>query len=246
MLVFMVLLIISGGCASYTAKRMPAPQFSAMAVRYTEGDIRIGADPYLDADRQTAAFDVDLSKCGVLPIQLFVQNQGERALWVRPTEVKLDFADGTQISPIDVFTVGRCGKVGPGGEQASLITPPTQPMYGLGPQAGAAAGLFGVLIGVTSLAVAETGARDPRVVNYRENELRGALLRKNDSTHGFVFFYAPSDKQLSNSADLVVRFNDAADESSFTVRLLVSILKAGPPAAEKESATEAVQEPLED
>jgi hypothetical protein len=111
-LICSVFLITSGGCASYTAKPVPVPEFGAMPARYMERDIRIGVDPYIEAERQAAVFDIDLGKCRVLPIQLLVQNQGKRALWVRSTEVRLDFADGTQLRPIDVFTVGRCGSAG--------------------------------------------------------------------------------------------------------------------------------------
>lgn len=183
-----VLLITSGGCASYTAKPVPVPEFGAMPVRYMERDMRIGVDPYIEIERQAAVFDVDLGKCRVLPIQLLVQNQGQRAVWVRSTDVRLNFADGTQLSPIDVFTVGRCGSPGTVGEQPSPVTPPTQPMWGLGPQAGALAGLVGAAVGATSLAIAEGSARDPRTADLQRKELRGSLLRQNNSTNGFIFF----------------------------------------------------------
>jgi hypothetical protein len=210
-----------------------------------ERDIRIGVDPYIETERQAAVFDIDLGKCRVLPIQLLVQNQGQRALWVRSTEVRLDFTDGTQLRPIDVFAVGRCESAGAAGEQPSLITPPTQPMWGLGPQAGAVSGLVGAAVGVTSFAIAEGSVRDPRTADLQRKELRGALLRQNDSTNGFIFFYIPLDKQLPDNAELVVQLHDILDESSFAVRLPLTqlILRKALQDPANESRSEAVQKP---
>ena len=232
-LICSVLLAVSSGCASNAAKPVPLPEFSAMPARCTQGDVQLGGDAYAQSDRQAAVFDAELGKCGVLPIQLVVQNMGQRAVWVRSTEVRLDFADGTELSPIDVFTVGRCGSALAAGEQPPPIVAPTHPMWGLGPQAGSMAGLIGAAVGVTSLAAAEAGAKDPRVAHYQRIELRGALLRQHESTHGFIFFHIPQDKQLPDTAELVVRLNDAVDESSFSVRLPLSglILQAGSPGA---------------
>jgi hypothetical protein len=90
------------------------------------------------------------------------------------------------------------------------------------------AGLIGAAVGVASLAAAEAGAKDPRIAHYQRIELRGALLRQHESTHGFIFFYILPDKQLPDTAELVVRLNDAVDESSFSVRLPFSGLICKP------------------
>jgi hypothetical protein len=113
-------------------------------------------------------------------------------------------------------------------------------MWGLGPQAGSLAGLIGAAVGLASYASAESGARDPRVANYQRNELRGALLRQHDSTHGFVFFYVPSEKQMTETVELIVRLHDAEDESSIAVRVPLTgpLLKIGPPRAEGENVPE--------
>ena len=98
-------------------------------------------------------------------------------------------------------------------------------------QAGSMVGLIGAAVGVASLAAAEAGVKDPRIAHYQRIELRGALLRQHESTHGFIFFHIPPDRQFPDAAELVVRLNDAVDESSLSVRLPLSglILQTGSP-----------------
>ncbi len=220
-----VFFAVSSGCSSYTPKPLPTVEFSSIPVQYTEGDIQLGAEVYVQLDRQTAVFDAELSKCSVLPVRVLVRNLGQRAVWVRSTDVELDLPDGPQLTPIDVFTVGRCGETLARGEPPTPIIAPPAPLWGLGPQVGAVSGLIGATIGLGSLAVAEASVNNPRIAHYQKIELRAAVLRQNESTHGFVFFYVPPDNQLSDTAVMNVRLHDAEDDSSFSVRLPLSGLR---------------------
>ena len=100
-----------------------------MPVRYVERDIRIGVDPYIEIKRQAAVFDVDLSKCRVLPIQAACAESRATSGLGPLYRSKVGFRRWYPISPIDVFTVGSCGSAGAVGEQPSLATPPTQPEH---------------------------------------------------------------------------------------------------------------------
>ena len=220
-LILCITFVIFLGCASYTT--IPAPEMTAMPMRHATDAILMGIDPWSEKERQAIAFHADLSERGVLPIQLLVQNKGTKAYWVRPTEMTLEFSDGTQVRPIDVFTVAYLLSNKADIEESTILTPRPEPMWGLGPQAGAAAAFGAIVIGAGSFAIAELSARDPRLPDYMAKELKGSVLTENQAIHGFIFFYVPKNKR-SERADLLLRINNMIDETNVAVRVPLSSL----------------------
>ncbi len=100
---YAVILMMAAGCASrttYTASLTPIPPSETMPVWRTERALAVGVDPYVQPERQQAVFDAKLHERGVLPIELFTQNQGDRVLRLDHGNIALEFPDGTQRHPL--------------------------------------------------------------------------------------------------------------------------------------------------
>lgn len=212
-------LIVSASCASYTARPMPVPKLEAMAVRQTERSISIGVDPFLDSERQKEVFGDHLPEQGVLPIQVFVQNQGNKPILLHATAV-LVLPDETAITH----------KL------------PGVPSYGPPPQRSEFCenvGLFGgvmpgpqllFLLGCGIFGAAREGNYQYEVArweDYLSKELKSATLAKEISTHGFVFFEVPEEKRHFTDAILFLKFTEGEEIGGpeHTVRVPLSGLR---------------------
>jgi hypothetical protein len=169
-----------------------------MPVRQSMGPVTVGADPYVQKDRQKAVFDGVLTDEGVLPIQVFLLNEGDRRFLVRASTITLTFPDGTQI--------------GPAGATAAAAK-----MESTGGVIGWTIG-FG-LVGYLAASSAEDKARAARLADYKSKELQDAMLGKDGSAHGFIYFVPPSGTAPFTEATLTVQFMDNEDFTSLAVRL---------------------------
>ena len=197
-----VVLLLTG-CASYTPSSMPVPKAGGMPVERTEGDVAVGADPYVEEDRQKVVFDGALTDEGVLPVLVHVRNEGRRRLLVRPSTMTLTFRDGSQVSPVGATAV------------AAKIE--------------SSAGVIGWtiafgLIGFLAASSAEDKARAARLADYRSKELQDVTLAKGEATHGFVYFIPPPGTPSFTEAVLTVKLVDAEDFTGIVVRLPLSEL----------------------
>lgn len=189
------------GCASYAPTSAPIPKGSDMAVWATEGDLEVGVDPYVQKDRQKAVFDADLSGEGVLPIQIYVKNRGDRALLVRRSDMALVFPDGGEIRPAGATAVSA-------------------KMESIGGVVGAtlAFGLIGFLVSSS----AKDKAQAARLADYQSKEFQDSTLLKDDAAHGFVYFIPPPGTQTFNEATLRLRVVDTKEATSVVVSLPLS------------------------
>lgn len=208
------------GCASYKPSSAPVPEAGAMPAWRTEGIAAAGADPYVQPDRQKGVFDADLNDAGVLPIQLLVQNEGDRGMLVRPSDIRLVLPDGRQIGPVGTAAV--VAKL----EKPSMHFWPTFFL-----------GLPGALVSMS----ASDKARGDRQGDYRSKEFRDATLRKGQSAHGFVYFIPPAGTPAFTEATLTVRCVDTEEATSFVVSLPLTGLdfKGVPAQAEVKEETSA-------
>lgn len=194
----LTVLVACAGCASYTPTSVPIPQAGAMPAWRTEGAVAVGADPYTQLERQEAVFGGDLNKEGVIPIQVFLQNQGDRRLLVRPSDMVLVLPDGSQMNPAGA-TATAAKLESSGGVIASTIA-------------------FGI-VGYLVAASAADKARTARLEDYRRKELQDTKLEKNASIHGFVYFIPPPGTPAFTESTLVVRVVDSEELTSLVVHL---------------------------
>lgn len=211
-----VLLAVSG-CASYTPSSIPVPKTGAVPSWQIEGSIGVGADPYVQVDRQKAVFDGDLASQGVLPIQVLVRNEGSRRYLLRGATMMLTLPDGSQLSPVGATAVAAKMEGG-GGVIGWTIA-------------------FG-LIGFLAASSAEDQARAARLADYRSKEFQDVTLGKDESAHGFVYFIPPPGTTPFTEAVLNVRIVDTEEFKSFVVRLPLHELgfKGVPTSAEEAGA----------
>lgn len=195
----LLVLVVLGGCASYTPHSVQVPRIEAMSALGIENEITVGADPYVQPDRQDAVFDGDLRKAGILPIQILLQNNGDRRLLVRRSNITLVLPDGRQISPVGATAVAV--KVPPKGGGWG---------YGLG------------FYGLVAESMAADKARQGRVADYRNKELQDVTLVKGESAHGFIYFVPPQETPTFTKATLMVPVVDVELGTSFVVRLQLS------------------------
>ncbi len=195
----LTLLVALAGCVSYTASPAPAPQAESMPIWNTEGAVRVGVDPYTQPARQATIFGGDLSAVGIIPIQVFVQNQEERRLVIRPSDMMIELPDGSQI-----ISTG-----------ASTAAMKLERSHGAAVPATVFLGFAAAAVTASS----EDKARAARLQDYRRKELQDTQLRKGESAHGFVYFSLPAGTPAFTDATLIVRLVDFEEATSFAVRL---------------------------
>ncbi len=206
--------ILCASCVTYTVRPISIPQFEIMPVRQTEQAISIGVDPFVQADRLKEVFDEVLTERGILPVQVFVRNQGDKPIhlswFTYPTALVLP--DATEIR--HTMPVSH-----PGSAPRSQFC--ENPMFHAGSMPGPAllvilgCGVYGIGSG------ANYQTELTRWQDYSGKELRNATLSKDEWTHGFVFFNIPEEKRHFTEATLLFRFaeGDETERPERTVRL---------------------------
>jgi hypothetical protein len=170
----------------------------------TEGAVAVGADPYVQAERQKEVFDGDLSGAGILPVQVLFENRGDRRLLVRRSDILLELPDGTRLSPVGAMAAAArldsYAGIGAAGF-ANVLT------------LGLAAPIYHVAT------LSEQRAREARLADFTQKELQDVTLEKDGSLHGFVFFIPPQGTPAFNEASLEVRIVDVEVGSTIVLRL---------------------------
>jgi hypothetical protein len=195
----LALLLLLDGCASYAPKEVAVPKPGAMPLWVRDGVVAVGADPYLQKERQKTAFDGDMGEEGILPVQVFVLNEGQRRLLVRASDMILVLPDGRQVASAGATAVA------------------TRFEQGIGDVIGWGIG-FGI-IGMLAASANKDSVRTARLNDYRSKELAEAFLDPGQSAHGFVFFIPPSGTSPMADGVLIVQFVDANDASRQAVRV---------------------------
>jgi len=211
------------GCASYTPSSAPIPKGADMLAWHAEGGLAVGADPYVDLGEQEAVFDVNLMAGGVLAINILVQNDSDRQLLVRRTDILLVLPDGTQLRPAGASLAASKMESGAGGVIGAAL----------------AFGILGLLVAQSARDKADTA----RHTDYMSKEFKDATLGKGESAYGFVYFIPPLGTPSFNEGTLKVRWVDTKEGTSTTIRLALSGLRfEGEPAKTKEEKKEEEEE----
>ena len=181
-------LVAFAGCASsaYQEGPVPLPAVSAMPASQIVGAVAVGADPYVEPGRLVAAFGRDLHKARLLPVQVSIENRGERRVWIRGSEIVLELPQGPQVAPASRGQEER-PKPSPGPSSSPALV------------AVAGTTLFIVALAFPLLFVAllkdsSESWQDAfqRKMDYWRKELKDLILGKEESAHGFVYFHIPS------------------------------------------------------
>lgn len=211
-------LIGLAACAAsveYTPKPVPEPTAGAIPAWVTEQGVVVGADPYTQVERQEAFFGLTLASMGVLPIQVFIRNDRNGAILVRPYEMVLLLPDGRAIAPV--------------GAAAAVAR-------GMGAPVQFTRGALWFERGVTSRILKDTGhnmastglelvtvVEDYRYLSalatqrelhrqlfadYRAKELGEVTLKDGESTYGFVYFILSPRTMAPTGVTLAMRMID--------------------------------------
>lgn len=191
--------LLVSGCASYTTTSLAVPGAAEMRAQKAESDVFVGADPYVQPERQKAIFDADLAGEDVIPVRLLVRNDSARRFLVRPSSMTLALPDGTQIPSAGATAV------------AAKLDQGVGEVIGWGIAFG--------LIGMLAASANKDSVRSARLSDYRSKELPEVSLARGESAHGFVFFIPPRGTAAFGEATLGVRVVDIAEGASFDVRL---------------------------
>jgi len=208
--------VLASGCASYRAGPMPIPNFQEMPVRQIENGVAIGLDPIWERERRKNFFGDDLLGQAVLPIHIFVQNQGHTPIHASAS-ASLVLADGTEIF------------------QGLPISPPGVPPQrsqfcenalvfgGVMPGPGLLVNFGCVVFGAASGAKYQTELE--RWKDYVSKQLKSTVLEHNQSAHGFLFFPIPAETHHNKDATLLLKITkgEPPDGAEQTRRLYLTM-----------------------
>ena len=189
------------GCAKYQASSVSVPKGPDMPAWRAQGPVAVGADPYVDLERQEAVFGGNLNKAGVFVIQLFVINRGDNELMIRTSEITLMLPGEIEIIPAGAAAAAQRM------EKKDEVVAAT------------------CCCGIPGFLVASDAAdkrRQARSEDYRQKEFRQVSLRPGDSSHGFLYFIPPDYIQPFSSAVLKVAFWDIVEGKTFDVSVPLS------------------------
>lgn len=188
--VLLVVLLGIPGCAG-TPSPAPLPRIAALPVSVTDGVVKVGADPYSSGSRQKEVFGADLGLWGIIPIQIYLENPGDRPVQVKVSDISLVLPDGTR-----VFHAGARAVSTKLSRNGAMIV-------------GTVA--FGLPGGIAGYYAEEKG-RGPRLDDYLKKELQNASLGRGESAHGFLYFIPPLRSTGIDSA--LLRFRIVYDDNS--------------------------------
>ncbi len=212
------------GCASYTPSSAPIPTGADMLAWHAEGGLGVGADPYVDLEEQEAVFDVNLMAGGVLAVNILVQNDSDRQLLVRRTDIVLVLPDGTQLRPAGASQAASKMESGVGGVIGAAV----------------AFGIIGLLVAQSARDKADTA----RHTDYMSKEFKDATLGKGESAYGFVYFIPPLGTPSFNEGTLKVRWVDTKEGTSTAIPVALTGLGYGGVSAKtKEETTLEMEKP---
>jgi hypothetical protein len=169
----------------------------------TIGDITFEAYPFIQAERQKKVLGDDLWSLAVLPVHVMIRNHGDNPVPIEVRHFKLTLPNAEVITPRSGTEVtaglaaqgGALGRVGSGLAHFSLgpIGALAGPIGGI---AGAvASGLFGIYHSNESTAREEA---------YSRNELKDAMLGRDQFSRGFIFFMLPVATPAFDDATLTL------------------------------------------
>ena len=234
--IFGVLFLFFISCASsYKAKPLPIRHPSAFPNAVLVADSTIGTKAFVDVEEAKEAFGFDVRSAGMLPVQVVVDNQGQKGLSIIAGQTFLQDTKGN-LWPVlsDAFAYERVTKyaqtkkIFQEGAYAGVLSGAAGAIIGAaigivtgenvasaagkGAAAGAAAGAtFGGLGGYAS----GNQARREVMQDFEDKNLQNKILHANSLSYGFIFF--PGEAKTAKS--LRLQLKEEGTKRVFTINL---------------------------
>jgi hypothetical protein len=198
MTVTLILAYFTVSCASYTAKSLATPAIESSAASREEQGLRVGVNPYVEAEKTKQIFDADLKQALVLALEVLVSNNGPRRLTVRKSDFILRLPAGREVAPARAEEVAaRLESFG--GVVGWTIA-------------------FG-LVGLLASSMAKNNADTARRADFGGKEFHDATVFSGEAAHGFLFFLIPDDVRDLKNASLVVKGTDDVNAARISVEI---------------------------
>ena len=194
----LILLYFTVSCASYTAKSVAIPAIESAAVSREEQGLRVGVNPYVEAEKSKKIFDADLKQARILALEVLVSNNGLRRLAVRKGDFILRLPAGKEYTPA----------------RAADVTTRLESFGGVVGWTIA----FG-LVGLLASSIAKNSADTARRADFGSKEFQDATLFSGEAAHGFLFYLIPDDVRELRNASLVARAIDDVDTARISVEI---------------------------
>ena len=194
----LILSYFTVSCASYTAKTVAIPAIESAAVTREEQGLRVGVNPYVEAEKSKKIFDADLKQARILALEVLVSNNGQRRLAVRKSDFILRLPAGKEYTPARAADV-------------------TTRLESIGGVVGWTIA-FG-LVGLLASSIAKNSADTARRADFGSKEFQDATLFSGEAAYGFLFFLIPDDARELRNASLVARAIDDADAARIPVEV---------------------------
>lgn len=218
------------GCATYKVKDAAQAKLETMPHRLDAAELSLGVDPYVEDDREQRIFAANLLAAAVLPVQVMVKNHGERPVRIEPDHFKLILPNEHMAAPRSALEVAQV----------------FAPKEGVGDYASAGAGVLGGLAGPIGmiagrlLGFVSSGVFDryraealqARQQDYARKEFKNALLAKDQSASGFLFFVLPKETSAFDQATLTLTVIKDPTETASLKMLLTGLGYPGPSASD--------------
>lgn len=194
----LVLAYLTTACASYTAKSLAIPAIESASVSREERSLRVGVNPYVEAEKSKQLFDANLKEARILALEVLVRNNGQRRLAVRKSDFILRLPVGKEYTPAHAADV-------------------TTRLESIGGVVGWTIA-FG-LVGLVASSMAKNSADTARRADFGSKEFRDATLFPGEAAHGFLFYLIPDDVRDLKNPSLVARAIDDADAARISVEV---------------------------
>jgi hypothetical protein len=204
--------ITDGGASPSQKTAAPVTNVGDLPAQKTLSGLRVGADPYY-SNRQKSMFGQDMSQTGLLPVMVYLQNNGVQPLKVTPNLISLEFPDGGGVQaaalPNDLLPPAPPASPPPADTTGQKVA-----------RVAAVTGLIALDLAsrgmVSAVSASNERARQARPhlqKDYENKELREVTLAKGESAQGFVYFYIPQGVQHAVGSHLIVPYLPAQGRS---------------------------------
>jgi hypothetical protein len=194
------------GCTSSFEPRLHSHDITKNrlpTVKRTQAGVQVSVEEFFSPQKSRRAFDTDLGSQSILPLLVRVENEGTETYKLQQSQIRASL-DGQQLSLLYPHEAASRGASRDAAWNALVNT--------------AAMGPFAMYWSIAGLALS---AQQTKNVNrqieqhFESLELQDSLLKPDDTTAGFIYFYLPgSTKRLENLMLEITLESDPAEDQA--------------------------------